>query len=197
MELRAEDLIAEVEERWGAPCQGCSRALLGQEIVLSTLLGFGTARCIECLAAGVGRKPDDFLRQALANIRRLDCYRAGWLHSDRRLRRDGDYPHARLAGAPDLLDLLDCDDDPGPILEVPSGPGKTAESAAAFDAGEMACGDLVLELRSRLARLARGEILRVRATDPGAVEDLPAWCRLTGHPLLRSAHPEYWIQRGS
>ena len=85
---------------------------------------------------------------------------------------------------------------PGPILEVPSGPGKTAESAAAFDAGEMACGDLVLELRSRLARLARGEILRVRATDPGAVEDLPAWCRLTGHPLLRSAHPEYWIQRG-
>jgi tRNA 2-thiouridine synthesizing protein A len=192
VELRAEDLIAAVEERWGAPCQGCSRALVGHEIVLSTLLGFGAAhRCIECLAAGVGRKPDDLLRQALANIRRLDCYRAGWLHSDRRLRRDGDYPHARLAGAPDLLDA---DDDPGPVPAIAG--AADPESAAAFDAGEMACGDLVLELRARLALLARGQVLRVRATDPGAVEDLPAWSRLTGNPLVRSAHPEYWIQRG-
>ena len=193
MELRAEDLIAEVERHWGAPCTGCDRALLGQEIVLSTFLGLGAgSRCIDCLAAGIGRTPADFLRQALANLRRLDCYSAAWLHSDRRLRRDGDFPHPRLASAPDLLDG---DGEPAAEPEIQS--GAAPECAGRFDAGEMACGDLVLELRSRLSRLARGEILLVRASDPGAAEDLPAWCRVTGHALVHRAPPEYWIQRGS
>jgi len=40
-----------------------------------------------------------------------------------------------------------------------------------------------------------GEVLRVTALDPGAPEDLPAWCRLTGHTLLQWEHPEYRIRR--
>ncbi|MBU6402441.1 MAG: sulfurtransferase TusA family protein [Verrucomicrobia bacterium] len=66
---------------------------------------------------------------------------------------------------------------------------------AAWDAGEMGCGDLVLELRDRLRSLAPGRVLKLTARDPGAREDLPAWCRLTGHRLLRVEPPTYWIQR--
>jgi tRNA 2-thiouridine synthesizing protein A len=66
---------------------------------------------------------------------------------------------------------------------------------AEWDAGHMACGDLVLELRMRLQAMRPGEVLRVTALDPGAPEDLPAWCRLTGHTLLQWEHPEYRIQR--
>jgi tRNA 2-thiouridine synthesizing protein A len=59
-----------------------------------------------------------------------------------------------------------------------------------WDAGDLACGDLVLELRRRV-RAAPGKVFRVTALDPGAPEDIPAWCAMTGHALLahdRAAH---------
>jgi tRNA 2-thiouridine synthesizing protein A len=59
----------------------------------------------------------------------------------------------------------------------------------------MACGDLILELRQRVRMLAPGQVLRVTAHDPGAPQDLPAWCGMTGHPLLVARHPEYFIER--
>ena len=40
-----------------------------------------------------------------------------------------------------------------------------------------------------------GAVMEVIAHDPAAPEDLPAWCRLTGHRLVRAAHPNYLIQR--
>ena len=56
-------------------------------------------------------------------------------------------------------------------------------------------GDLVLELRQRLRAMPAGAVLRLRALDPGAPEDIPAWCGLTGHRLLSARHPFYWIER--
>ncbi len=64
-----------------------------------------------------------------------------------------------------------------------------------WDAGEMGCGELVLELRTRLAEMRPGEILRLVALDPGAPADVPAWCRMTGHVLVSEAHPVYHIRR--
>jgi len=52
-----------------------------------------------------------------------------------------------------------------------------------WDAGDLACGDLVLELRRRV-RAAPGKLLRVIALDPGAPADIPAWCAMTGHALV-------------
>lgn len=66
---------------------------------------------------------------------------------------------------------------------------------AEWDAGAMGCGDLVMELRTRLLAMRPGQVLRLSARDPGAPEDLPAWCRLTGHGLLAARHPLYWIRR--
>ncbi len=64
-----------------------------------------------------------------------------------------------------------------------------------WDAGHMGCGELVLQLRVRLSRLGPGELLELTALDLGAREDLPAWCRMTGHELLVAEHPLYLIKR--
>lgn len=64
-----------------------------------------------------------------------------------------------------------------------------------WDAGMMGCGELVLELRNRLHRLAPGTTFMLIARDPGVPEDLPAWCRMTGHCLIRAEPPEFVIQR--
>jgi tRNA 2-thiouridine synthesizing protein A len=64
-----------------------------------------------------------------------------------------------------------------------------------WDAGDMGCGDLVLALRGRL-RAMPTRVLKVVATDPGAPEDIPAFCRMTGDLLVRTdsqAHA-YWIK---
>jgi tRNA 2-thiouridine synthesizing protein A len=66
---------------------------------------------------------------------------------------------------------------------------------AEWDAGDLGCGDLVLALRLRLKELPAGAVLAVRATDPAAPEDLPAWCGLTGHTLVAADHPRYLICR--
>ena len=67
--------------------------------------------------------------------------------------------------------------------------------AAVWDAGDLACGDLVVQLWMRMQALAPGQVLHLVALDPGAPADLPAWCRLTGHRLVAGDHPNYLIQR--
>lgn len=64
-----------------------------------------------------------------------------------------------------------------------------------WNAGELSCGDLVLELRQRM-RASPGKVFKVIALDAGAPADLPAWCRMTGHQLLAQEPTEqaYWIR---
>jgi tRNA 2-thiouridine synthesizing protein A len=68
---------------------------------------------------------------------------------------------------------------------------------ATWDAGSLGCGELLVLLRGRMQALAPGQVLALVARDPGAIEDLPAWCRLTGHVLLRAEHPVYHLRRRS
>ncbi len=72
---------------------------------------------------------------------------------------------------------------------LPEPPAADAE----WDAGGMGCGELVMELRLRL-RAMPGGVLRLVATDAGAPEDLPAWCRMTGHVLVHAAPPVFWLR---
>ncbi len=64
-----------------------------------------------------------------------------------------------------------------------------------LDAGGKGCGELVFDLMLRMRALAPGQVLRLVATDPGAPHDVPAWCRLTGHALVRADPPCYLIRR--
>ncbi len=67
----------------------------------------------------------------------------------------------------------------------------------AYDAGDLGCGELLIELRRRILALRPGGVLEVTARDPGAPLDIPAWCFSTGHALVRERHPVYWIRCGS
>jgi tRNA 2-thiouridine synthesizing protein A len=80
------------------------------------------------------------------------------------------------------------------MKENPS-PSATPSSAEEFDAGAMGCGELVLKLKVRISPLQPGQILHLIALDPGAVEDIPAWCRMTQHRMVSAQHPHYWIER--
>ena len=68
-------------------------------------------------------------------------------------------------------------------------------SDSEWDAGDLGCGELVLELRMRLGAMRSGQVLRLTARDLGAPQDLPAWCRMTGHTLVSQQHPVYLIRR--
>jgi tRNA 2-thiouridine synthesizing protein A len=64
-----------------------------------------------------------------------------------------------------------------------------------YDGGDLACGQLLLELRLVFRELAAGTVLAVRAIDPGAPLEVPAWCRLTGHQLERAQPPWFLIRK--
>ncbi|HTR47279.1 MAG TPA: sulfurtransferase TusA family protein [Verrucomicrobiae bacterium] len=67
--------------------------------------------------------------------------------------------------------------------------------AERWNAGEMGCGELLIELALRMKSLAPGQLFELTALDPGAVEDIPAWCKLTRHALVSAEHPIYVIRR--
>lgn len=73
--------------------------------------------------------------------------------------------------------------------------GPDAPADARWDAGALGCGELVIDLLFRVRALAPGQTLLLTATDPGARHDLPAWCRMTGHPLVAAAPPHFLIRR--
>lgn len=66
---------------------------------------------------------------------------------------------------------------------------------ALWDAGDLGCGELVLELRGKL-RAMPGKVLKLVSRDPGAPADIPAYCRMTGHQLLHAEfeHAAFWIK---
>ena len=68
---------------------------------------------------------------------------------------------------------------------------------AHWDAGNLGCGELVMDLMLRLRDLKPGEVLKLTASDPGAPADIPAWCRMTGHTLCHCdpANHDFFIQR--
>ena len=72
---------------------------------------------------------------------------------------------------------------------------------AVADLEEMGCGDLAIALMQAMQPLQVGQILKVRALDPGAAEDIPAWCRMRGHRLLAGPneqdHEHYYLQKGA
>lgn len=56
-----------------------------------------------------------------------------------------------------------------------------------LDARHLLCPMPVIRTQHAVADLADGDELEILATDPGALHDIPAWCRVHGHTLV-SAH---------
>lgn len=56
-----------------------------------------------------------------------------------------------------------------------------------LDARRLFCPMPVIRTQNRVAELEPGDILEVVATDPGVLNDIPAWCRINGHRVLETA----------
>ncbi len=52
------------------------------------------------------------------------------------------------------------------------------------DARNLLCPLPILRAEAAIGEMESGEILSIRATDPGLYRDLPAWCRVNEHRLL-------------
>jgi TusA-related sulfurtransferase len=79
---------------------------------------------------------------------------------------------------------------------VPTQPVSLFGADAFYDAGDQGCAAGPLdEIAAQMRRLAPGQTLEVRATDPSVANDLPAWCRLAGHELARYEGDRYLIRR--
>lgn len=55
-----------------------------------------------------------------------------------------------------------------------------------LDARGLLCPMPVIRTEERMKQLTPGTELEVRASDPGVLYDIPAWCRVNGHTVLES-----------
>ena len=53
-----------------------------------------------------------------------------------------------------------------------------------LDARNLLCPLPVIRVQERVKTLSSGDVLEVLCTDPGTVNDIPAWCRINGHRVL-------------
>jgi tRNA 2-thiouridine synthesizing protein A len=64
-----------------------------------------------------------------------------------------------------------------------------------LNARRLLCPLPVIRTQDRFKRLNTGDQLEVICTDPGVMQDIPAWCRINGHKVLetKSCNHEYII----
>lgn len=195
-EESVERLQARLDALRAQSCDDCGRTCCGHELLLNVALGASRVRCWWCLAKATGWVAEELRDNLLVHFRRRACYGEVWRRESRREGFDAE----ALPGC-----LWPGGNGPGTLAEsrsrrLPATAAQSAESGRwtadeVWDAGDTACGDLVLALRVRMQGLPAGGTLKLIAQDSGAREDIPAWCRLTGHTLLDDCHPEYWIRR--
>jgi tRNA 2-thiouridine synthesizing protein A len=53
-----------------------------------------------------------------------------------------------------------------------------------LDARRMFCPMPVIRTQDKVNQLQPGDTLEVVSTDPGALNDIPAWCRINGHKVI-------------
>ena len=57
-----------------------------------------------------------------------------------------------------------------------------------LDCRGLNCPLPILKTKKAMDTLSSGQVLRLLATDPGACNDVSAWSRRTGNPLLEQEH---------
>ena len=53
-----------------------------------------------------------------------------------------------------------------------------------LDARRLLCPMPVIKVQDKVNELLPGDILEVVCTDPGALNDVPAWSRINGHTIV-------------
>lgn len=68
-------------------------------------------------------------------------------------------------------------------------------SRVVVDARRLLCPMPVIRVQDRVRELPPGTLVEAICTDPGALNDIPAWSRINGHKLIetRTVDGEYII----
>ncbi|MBT8438817.1 MAG: sulfurtransferase TusA family protein [Gammaproteobacteria bacterium] len=53
-----------------------------------------------------------------------------------------------------------------------------------LDCRRLLCPMPVIRVQDEVAKLENGDTLTAVCTDPGVLNDIPAWCRINGHEIL-------------
>lgn len=59
-----------------------------------------------------------------------------------------------------------------------------------LDARNLLCPMPVIRVQDQVAQMSPGEQLQVTCTDPGALNDIPAWSRINGHKIITTQQHE-------
>lgn len=59
-----------------------------------------------------------------------------------------------------------------------------------LDARRLLCPMPVIRTQDKVNTLSAGDTLEVICTDPGALNDIPAWCRINGHKVIDSKYQD-------
>ena len=60
-----------------------------------------------------------------------------------------------------------------------------------LDARRLMCPMPVIKTQNAIKAMASGDNLRVTCTDPGVLQDIPAWCRINGHTVLKTEEKDH------
>ncbi|OQK15246.1 SirA family protein [Methyloprofundus sedimenti] len=60
-----------------------------------------------------------------------------------------------------------------------------------LDARRLLCPLPVIRTQDKVKQLQTGDVLSVTCTDPGVLQDIPAWCRINGHRVIETNSSEY------
>ena len=68
-------------------------------------------------------------------------------------------------------------------------------SRVIVDARRLLCPMPVIRVQDRVSELEPGTVVEAVSTDPGALNDIPAWCRINGLKLIetRTEGDEYIV----
>lgn len=55
-----------------------------------------------------------------------------------------------------------------------------------IDLKRLLCPMPVIRVQNQINHLAKGSVIKAVCSDPGALQDIPAWCRLNGHRVLET-----------
>jgi len=61
------------------------------------------------------------------------------------------------------------------------------QAVVELDARRLLCPMPVIKLQDCLKKQAAGTRVEITSTDPGAMNDIPTWCRINGHDLISSS----------
>jgi tRNA 2-thiouridine synthesizing protein A len=54
------------------------------------------------------------------------------------------------------------------------------------DARGLLCPIPVIRVQDRVAGLQPGDLIEAICSDPGALNDIPAWCKINGHKIVET-----------